>query len=429
MNKRLIARPLLLAAAISLLTACGGDSDPAASATYSGTLTDSPVAGIAYTTSSGLSGLTDASGHFNFHAGDTVTFRLGGLELGSLATTGTEETVTPIDLVNALPGLDAATRQNVVTNLLVLLQSVDADGDPSNGISVPAAVSTALTDAVAAQLETELAGAPSTFTSSSTLLTDLNAASGSGVAPVDATAALQHFRDEFLSRLKGVYSLQVGSNHVTFRFDGQGHYVHTEMGVDEYDESNHLVGTSGVEAGTIDWNPATGEVTLAGAPTIDTNLQWGLSDPLPTEHAYFSLDGDTLLVRIVDEDPDTPDGELRVPREAEPANSLLGSWFVDGLGPTATQIQFLADGHAIITVPAAASGCETPGVEVASYTVADGVLVFSNAIVDTNGCAGIHDGLASPGSQYYSTAFSFNPSGSVNLGGTNTLYRYNATLY
>lgn len=430
MTIRIPARPLLLAACISLLSACGSDSTPATPATpatYSGTLTDSAVAGVAYSTSSGLSGVTDANGHFDFHAGDTVTFRIGALELGTLATSGTEETVTPIDLVNSLGLADATTNKNLVTNLLVLLQSVDADGDPANGITIPAAVSAALTGPVATELETLLASAPLDF-AAEPVLADLNTASGSGVLPVSPEVALNHFRDQFLANLNGTYTFKELDGHViTFHFDGHGNYVMTQVGAPELDEASNVIGHAGVEAGAINWDPQTGEMTLNGSPTVDTNLEWGLSHPLPEEHVYISLDGTTLLLRIVDNDPNTVDGEQRIARTPEPADSLLGVWNINGTGLANTQIQFLDTGHAIIATTSTAAGCESTGVEFADYNVSGNVLTFSNATVDTNGCAGIYDELAAEGQRYFSTTFTINSNGSVSMGDNGTLYRYDST--
>ena len=42
-----------------------------------GVLLDSVVAGVSFQTSSGLTGLTNASGEFSYQTGDTVSFRLG----------------------------------------------------------------------------------------------------------------------------------------------------------------------------------------------------------------------------------------------------------------------------------------------------------------------------------------------------------------
>jgi len=97
-----------------------------------GVFIDSAVEGVTYTTPT-RSGTTDSNGTFVYLFGEVVTFSIGGITLGSAVG---QPQLTPIDLV---PGAIDATDQQV-TNILRFVQSLDADSDPSNGISIPAAV-------------------------------------------------------------------------------------------------------------------------------------------------------------------------------------------------------------------------------------------------------------------------------------------------
>ena len=45
----------------------------------SGVFSDGPVQGVSFSTTSGVSGTTDAQGRFTYNAGDKVTFTLGAL--------------------------------------------------------------------------------------------------------------------------------------------------------------------------------------------------------------------------------------------------------------------------------------------------------------------------------------------------------------
>ena len=67
-----------------------------------GVLLDSVVAGVSFETSSGLTGLTNASGEF-YQTGDSVSFRLGDVELGSVAAS---PVLTPVELVGAVSTAD-----------------------------------------------------------------------------------------------------------------------------------------------------------------------------------------------------------------------------------------------------------------------------------------------------------------------------------
>ena len=101
-----------------------------------GVLLDSVVAGVSFETSSGLTGLTNASGEFSYQTGDTVSFRLGDVELGSVAAS---PVLTPVELVGAV-----STADRRVINLSRFLQSLDDDADPTNGLSVTESARTAL---------------------------------------------------------------------------------------------------------------------------------------------------------------------------------------------------------------------------------------------------------------------------------------------
>lgn len=101
-----------------------------------GVLLDSVVAGVSFETSSGLTGLTNASGEFSYQTGDSVSFRLGDVELGSVAAS---PVLTPVELVGAV-----STADRRVINLSRFLQSLDDDADPSNGLSVTESARTAL---------------------------------------------------------------------------------------------------------------------------------------------------------------------------------------------------------------------------------------------------------------------------------------------
>jgi len=95
----------------------------------SGTFVDSPVQGLTFTTETG-DGVTDANGTFDYRDGESVTFSIGDTRLPS---TPAAERLTPVDLA---AGSDDPTAMTI--NIASLLQSLDRDGDPSNGIDITA---------------------------------------------------------------------------------------------------------------------------------------------------------------------------------------------------------------------------------------------------------------------------------------------------
>lgn len=130
---------LALSVSVLLLSACSGGGDggePAAQeAALTGVFEDSRVQGLHYETAT-RSGETNAAGEYNYLAGETVTFSLGGIILGS---TVAGPVVTPLNLVpNATGAADP-----VVINMVRFLLTLDTDGNPDNGISLSAATATA----------------------------------------------------------------------------------------------------------------------------------------------------------------------------------------------------------------------------------------------------------------------------------------------
>ncbi|MBF0462771.1 MAG: putative Ig domain-containing protein, partial [Magnetococcales bacterium] len=170
-------------------------------ASQSGTLLDSKVVGITYTTttSSGRvthSGWTDDTGAFQFNPGDTVTFSIGGTvqntnkilsnpatAMGGIAlghaTAG--KVITPADLAGSS---NVAT----ITNMLRLLQTMDADGDPSNGITFTSAEL-----AVAAYTPLSFNLSADAFAASGTVINYLKATGNTSGSLVSTEAAWQHF--------------------------------------------------------------------------------------------------------------------------------------------------------------------------------------------------------------------------------------------
>ena len=121
-----------------LLAACGGGSS-----TSQGRFVDGPVAGLAYSTTTGLSGTTDANGAFNYTdstPADRVSFKVGALALGSAMAAAV---VTPLDLV---PGASVSDAR--VLNRLQLLQSLDSDKDGDNGIVIDTTLAAKLNETV-----------------------------------------------------------------------------------------------------------------------------------------------------------------------------------------------------------------------------------------------------------------------------------------
>lgn len=152
MKKHNLMTALLVAGLAGGLAACGGGGSGSGNkgggnpgggdsggtpVTKTGQFLDSPVSGLRYVREDGSSDYTDSGGRFTYVDGEIIKFFLG--EHNLVGTAAGQPTVTPLSLLEHLTG-----KADRTINLLRLLQSVDADNDPSNGIEILATVSSAL---------------------------------------------------------------------------------------------------------------------------------------------------------------------------------------------------------------------------------------------------------------------------------------------
>ncbi|WP_170062992.1 carboxylesterase/lipase family protein [Halopseudomonas oceani] len=118
----------LMVLALPLAGCLGGGGGGSDDNSRTGTFVDSPVAGLDYSAGN-RTGTTSATGDFSYQPGETVTFSIGDLVLGAAAGA---EMMTPLSIMQG--ATDASDPR--VNNLLILLQSLDADGNLNNGIQI-----------------------------------------------------------------------------------------------------------------------------------------------------------------------------------------------------------------------------------------------------------------------------------------------------
>ncbi len=289
-----------------MLAACGGDSSSSggtgggSSQTPSdvGVFTDSAVAGINYSTApGGKSGKTNGLGEYRYVEGDTVTFTIGGTTLPPVAATGR---VTPADMSDD---------PDAVTNVLQLLQTLDEDGDPDNGITINDAAHNVL-----AGVALDVTGQSGDF--------DAQAEAAIGRALVSEQAANEHFYDSQRSDLRGSWvfvepegesSNGLGPegeeiNVITF-LDGQRYVVAHKYGNDDQ-------GPATAEWGGYSWDPASGQLDT------EVSFQSDGDGGLGTGTDTLRLVGDELHLGS-EEGAQTPFVAVK-----SSANPYIGSWYL-----------------------------------------------------------------------------------------------------
>jgi hypothetical protein len=314
-----LIRPFSLSIAAALvLSACGGgggsDTPKAVVGAQTGVFVDSAVQGLSYETSSGVKGTTDAQGHFNYNEGDTVTFKIGGVLLGSGKATGT---VSPANIAEG--GEDS----NKFTNLLVLLQSLDTDGDPANGITLPVTLDSSKIAKVAERLNDD----PADFTDDSKNA-ELKQSSPQGAIRTREEAR-KHYEDtqakssDFVDGAAGVWVGSDGSDRsYTLRLTPSGRYM---LSIQSDDAEG------GTEVGTFTRDATTGLITTSDIKT-DTNGDGGWSKlsasrkvrlaftPSPEDHNYTA----SLAVTLTVAGEEVSAASLHHPEQR--SGGLVGAW-------------------------------------------------------------------------------------------------------
>lgn len=131
----------------AILTACGGGSSGGGgSQTQVGQFVDDPVQGLSYRCVdsahplAATSGKTNAQGQFNYIAGQTCTFKVGNVTVGSLSNIPSDGVVTPQDAAGVSRAVYTAPTVSVIAQFL---QSLN-DGTSNGKIVIPDATDAAL---------------------------------------------------------------------------------------------------------------------------------------------------------------------------------------------------------------------------------------------------------------------------------------------
>ena len=381
----------LILSSVVLLANCGGGGSDSPS-TLTGVFIDSPVINIGYRTAT-QNGDTNSRGEFKYLAGETVTFFIGDMEFPPVLAA---EVVTPLDMADTD---DVA--HHMVINIIRLLQSLDKDGDPDNGINI---TQTAKDNAVFLDFDLSVEGFETQIG------IDLFIANGGQDTAqsdlVDTVLALVHFvaslirsgeidsEDEAVDNQSLIGTWEIASptdaDFYMLSLLEDGTYVHAE--VNEIDP-NFL---SGMEWGTYDV-VGLGEITTT--QNFNNNGNAGLSD----------FDGSGPRLRLIAQPsgslmyaPDTnndgiSDGVFGLRRVD--SEGLLGTWISTTTENDLLMIVFFDDGTYFHGEVDEDDDTEISGMELGTYERDEdtGLLTVSQTF-DNNGDTGLTDftGVGAP---------------------------------
>lgn len=186
----------LLLIMTALMSGCGGDNDKVTTPVdQQGTFIDSLVSGLRYESTSN-SGFTNTKGEFTYREGEVIRFYVGDVLIGESLGKGI---ITPVDLVSG--AIDETNIQ--VQNIAIFLQSIDEDGDESNGINI-----TLLTNSAAIGKTADFTLASGVFEVNGAievLISNLTSVNGTARSILPRTQVTNTFQLNLLSLFSGTY--------------------------------------------------------------------------------------------------------------------------------------------------------------------------------------------------------------------------------
>ncbi|NEW59782.1 DUF2202 domain-containing protein [Sulfurovum sp. bin170] len=178
---------------------------------------DAPVEGLSYKTPSGLAGVTDSSGSFQYRQGEEVNFSIGKLNFGEAEPTA-EGLISPRELSDS---------EEVVLLMLRTLQAMDVDNTPSNGITIPISVISEL-EKISQEVSISDLSEDSEILALSTNLSEAVDEDYNGVIDVNDTVASAHYET----------NLENWNNGMRPDAEQGGHGEGMEFNLTQYPESN-----------------------------------------------------------------------------------------------------------------------------------------------------------------------------------------------
>ncbi len=151
-------------------------------------------------------------------AGETVTFTIGGITIGSATAAST---LTPVSLISGATNETNST----VTNITSFLMSLDDDGDASNGIKITSATVTA-----AASQTVDFTVSTVAFQADSAIVALVTTLTGSNTTPQTSLTSVANAQSHLNTTLSGITTDTGGGS--TYQIEGSTWSVQTDTSID-----------------------------------------------------------------------------------------------------------------------------------------------------------------------------------------------------
>lgn len=349
--------------------------------TATGVFLDSPIANIGYRTDT-QEGVTNSEGEYSYIEGESVTFFIGDLLFPAVAASGV---VTPLDIADSEDPNEPA-----VVNMVRLLQTLDEDGDPDNGITITETAKSTATAIDFTQSVEDFA--------SSTAVTELisNAGQDSPVSElISASDALDHFVSQLADN--DIFS----SNDMVGYWDILGEQPNDP----DFDEDFEVYNSDGTFDSACNEDFVSGSYTISSTGEVtQTYNEEGEEPEVLTgqmndarDQIVFQVEGEEVTLVKVLQEPNSctssaPSEEEGTSVDDSGNSAIVGAWRNTTSENDFLAFVFLADGTYIHAEVDDSSNDEISGMEWGTYarSSSTGKMVVTQEF-DNNGDTGLTD--------------------------------------
>ncbi|MGN0922367.1 MAG: hypothetical protein ACI4NJ_11645 [Cellvibrio sp.] len=310
-----------------------------------------------------------------------MTFSIGKLALPPVPASGV---VTPADIANAAHD-NAAQAETTRNNILQLLQTLDTDGNPDNGIQIAESTGELFSEDNTPDITSETFDAAIT-----TFLPE-------GVELVSEEAALAHFNNALQSQLFGswVYSEGAGKRNVLTFIDADRYII-----IHEHNDGHDQTAGS-VEYGSYEWDITNKKLHVRMIGQSDAS--GGLWEEASANNGIVTHDFDVSGGQLVLGTP--RDGQAIFERVIDSNNRFIGAWTMTEHGhndednhgqDNVNVLTFLSSSEYVVAhTNNQESYPDQPNQplsgEFGTYKLVDNRLQVTGATVDTDGDGGLYN--------------------------------------